>query len=251
MLVSLEGKNIMITGASAGIGRATAIECNRSGAAVHLVGRNEEELRRTFAELQGEGSSYHVFDLHDMERYPELVSEIVDKGGKLDGFVHAAGIQYMLPLASTLPEHYSDTLEINTISAFELARIATQKKNIALSGMQIVFVASVMSVVGDGCMTSYAASKTALVGGARCLAVELASRGIRVNCVSPGSLEDTRLANLRSMLSEDDLLAYWQKYPLSTGGTGDVASLCVYLLSEHAKWITGQNFVIDGGYSAK
>lgn len=251
MEISLADANILITGASAGIGRACAIECSRSGARVHLVGRNQAELRKTQAALAGEGHSSNLFDLHDFDGYQGLVDQVVSQHGKLSGFVHAAGIQYMLPFQSTKVAAYQDSFDINTIAAFELARIVVQKKNNLGANLKLVFLASVMSLVGDIAISSYCASKTALVGGARCMAVELASKGIQVNCVSPGSIEDTELANLRTLLSEDDFAAHKARYPLGLGKTQDVAALCVYLLSDKANWITGQNFVIDGGYSAK
>lgn len=251
MVISLADANILITGASAGIGRACAIECSRSGARVHLVGRNQAEVRKTHDALEGQGHSSHIFDLHDFDGYQGLVDQVVTEHGKLNGFVHAAGIQYMLPFQSTKVPEYQDSFDINTIAAFELSRIVMQKKNNQGPNLKLVFMASVMSLVGDVAISSYCASKTALVGGARCMAVELSSKGIQVNCISPGSIEDTELANLRSLLSEDDFATYRARYPLGLGKTLDVAALCVYLLSSKASWITGQNFVIDGGYSAK
>lgn len=251
MIVSLQNKNILISGASAGIGRACAIECNRAGANIHLLGRDRERLKYSYDQLSGEGNSYHILDLLDYQKYPETISAIVESHGKIDGFIHSAGVQIMVPLRSMTVSQYYETFAVNTVSAFEISRLLARKKNHRESGLKIVFIASVMSVVGSPGISAYCSSKAALVGGARSMAIELAPKNILVNCVSPGSIADTDINNLRTKLTEEDLASIVNEHPLGLGYTDDVSSLCVYLLSEKAKWITGQNIIVDGGYSAK
>jgi len=248
----LENKNILITGASSGIGRECAIRCYKEGAKVHLLGRNENSLKEIYSRLNDENNSYHILDLRDFDRYQSIIEDIVDKYGKIDGFIHSAGYQITLPISAMDYKQYIDILEVNTISAFEFIKIITQKKYGNLKGMSIVLIASIMSIVADVALTAYCASKAALVGGAKALALELASKGIRVNCISPGTLSDTAMTeNLKKQLSEEEFHKIENKYPLGLGITKDVSALCMFLLSDESEWITGQNLIVDGGLSIK
>ncbi len=248
----LENKNILITGASSGIGRECAIHCYKEGAKVHLLGRNENSLNEIYSRLNDKNNSYHILDLRDFAKYQSIIEDIVDKYGKIDGFIHSAGYQITLPISSMDYKQYIDIFEVNTISAFEFIKIITQKKYGNLKGMSIVLIASIMSIVADVALTAYCASKAALVGGAKALALELASKGIRVNCISPGTLSDTAMTeNLKKQLSEEEFHKIENKYPLGLGITKDVSALCMFLLSDESEWITGQNLIVDGGLSIK
>jgi len=248
----LENKNILITGASSGIGRECAISCYKEGAKVHLLGRNESSLKEIYSRLNDKNNSYHILDLRDFDKYKDIIEEIVEKFGKIDGFIHSAGYQIILPISSMDYKQYIDIFEVNTISAFEFIKIITQKKYGNLKGMSIVLIASIMSIVADVALTAYCASKAALVGGAKALALELASKGIRVNCISPGTLSDTAMTeNLKKQLSEEEFHKIENKYPLGLGITKDVSALCMFLLSDESEWITGQNLIVDGGLSIK
>ena len=248
----LENKNILITGASSGIGRECAIHCYKEGAKVHLLGRNENSLNEIYSRLNDKNNSYHILDLRDFAKYQSIIEDIVDKYGKIDGFIHSAGYQITLPISAMDYKQYIDILEVNTISAFEFIKIITQKKYGNLKGMSIVLIASIMSIVADVALTAYCASKAALVGGAKALALELASKGIRVNCISPGTLSDTAMTeNLKKQLSEEEFHKIENKYPLGLGITKDVSALCMFLLSDESEWITGQNLIVDGGLSIK
>ncbi|MDD3300589.1 MAG: SDR family NAD(P)-dependent oxidoreductase [Bacteroidales bacterium] len=252
MSKSLVSKNVIITGASSGIGRACAIECSNSGARVHLVARNLEKLREVFIELGENAHTINSLDVTSSEEIEPLVREIVDTHGKIDGFIHSAGVQYILPVRAMNKQRYIDVLSLNTIAAFEFSRVLSKKSYCASSGLSLVFISSVMSVAANAGLTSYCASKAALVGGARAMAIELASKNIRVNCVSPGTVSDTRMTEgLQDSISDDEFERIVSEYPMGLGDTKDVATMCVFLLSDDAKWITGQNIVIDGGYSAR
>jgi len=118
--------------------------------------------------------------------------------------------------------------------------------------MSIVLIASVMSIIANPALTAYCASKAALVSGARSLALELANKNIRVNCVSPGYLKDTKMmTELSDVLNYKEMDNLKKGYPLGLGSNKDISALCIFLLSDESKWITGQNIIIDGGYSVK
>lgn len=247
----LAGKNIVISGASSGIGRSCAIECSKSGANVHLIARNLKSLEETRSELDKGNHSIQQLDVTESDSIEPIIKSIVEQHGGIDGFIHSAGIQRVQPFRTMDKSHYLDMFSINTIAAFELSRSIVKKQHCSANSLSLVFIASVMSVVAGAGLTSYCASKAALVGGARAMAIELAPRKIRVNCVSPGTVTDTQMTKgLKSMISEDEFLGICEKYPSGLGSPINVADLCVFLLSDKSKWITGQNIIIDGGYSA-
>ena len=248
----LQNKNILITGASSGIGKECAFRCYKEGAKVHLLGRNERSLKEIYAQLNDNNNSISVLDLQDFERYQNIIESIVTKHGKIDGFIHSAGYQITLPISAMNYQMYLDIFSVNTISAFEFIRLLSKRNHSNLSGMSIVLIASIMSIIANPALTAYCASKAALVGGAKALALELANKGMRINCISPGTLADTAMTdNLKKQISEEEFHRIEQEYPLGLGSTKDIASLCLFLLSDESKWITGQNIIIDGGYSIK
>ena len=248
----LQNKNILITGASSGIGKECAFRCYKEGAKVHLLGRNERSLKEIYAQLNDNNNSISVLDLQDFERYQNIIESIVTKHGKIDGFIHSAGYQITLPISAMNYQMYLDIFSVNTISAFEFIRLLSKRNYSNLSGMSIVLIASIMSIIANPALTAYCASKAALVGGAKALALELANNKIKVNCVSPGYLEDTKMmTELDEILSNQELDNLKKGYPLGLGSTNDITALCLFLLSDESKWITGQNIIIDGGYSIK
>lgn len=245
---SLEGKTVLVTGASSGIGRQCAIDCSRMGAKVAIIGRNEERLNETLSLMEGEGHSMYSYDLSHLDGIKELVALIVSERGKIDGVVCAAGIEKSAPMKLLKPCDYEDIIKINTISAFELVRQTTGIKTIN-SPASIIFISSITSVIARTCTAAYSASKGALISGSKVMAVELAKRNIRVNCISPGTILTPLMQNYLSQLSEDDLKKRVSGFPLGLGETSDVSNACVYLLSDASRWITGQNLIIDGGYT--
>ena len=248
----LQDKNILITGASSGIGKECAFRCYEEGAKVHLIGRNESSLNDIYSQLNDNNNSISVLDLRDFERYQSIIESIVTNHEKIDGFIHSAGYQITLPISAMNYQMYIDIFEVNTISAFEFIRLLSKKNYGNLSGMSIVLIASVMSIIANPALTAYCASKAALVGGARSLALELATKNIRVNCVSPGYLKDTKMmTELSNVLNYKEMDNLKKGYPLGLGSTKNVSALCIFLLSDESKWITGQNIIIDGGYSVK
>ena len=246
---SLDGKTIMVTGASSGIGRQCAIDCAKIGARVVAVGRNQERLNEVVNLMEGNGVSYS-FDLANIESIKELVTEIVEDHGRLDGFIHAAGIEITTPIKLSNSEEYESLFKVNCISAFEIVKhlcgIRTFNK-----GGSIVLISSISGVIARKGLSAYAASKGALMSSARVMALEMAPREIRVNTVSPGTILTPMMQKALEVMSEEERSKRVEGFPLGLGHTTDVSNACIYLLSNASRWVTGQNFIIDGGYTAK
>ena len=247
---SLIGKNILITGASSGIGRQCAISCSQMGARVVLVARNEERLKETLSMMDGNEHSYYSADLNDIDSIKELVSVITSNIGKLDGYIHAAGIEKTLPVKLLSTEDYENVFKVNTLSAFEFIRMFSNKKYFNDKG-HIVLISSITSVIGRSGVAAYAASKGAMISAVRTIALELSKKHISINCVSPGTVLTPLMENFLSTLSEEDYKKRISGFPLGIGEPEDVANTCVFLLSDASRWITGQNIIVDGGYTAQ
>lgn len=247
---SLEGKNILITGASSGIGRQCAISCSQMGARVTLVARNEERLKETLEQMEGEGHIYRIYDLEDIENISALVEEIVTNFGKIDGFIHAAGIEKTAPIKLLVPKDYEHIFKVNSLSAFEFVHQFSNKKYFN-DGGHIVLISSITAVIGRGGVAAYAASKGAMVSAVHSMALEFAKKRICINCVSPGTVLTPLMQNFLSTLSEKDYQKRIDGFPLGLGETEDVANACIYLLSDASRWVTGQNLIVDGGYTVK
>lgn len=247
---SLEGKNILITGASSGIGRQCAISCSQMGAKVILVARNEERLKETLGQMKGNGHVFHVCDIENTGNITTLITDIVSNIGKIDGFVHAAGIEKTLPIKLLTPADYEKVFKVNSLSAFEFIHLFSNKKYFN-DGGHIVLISSITAVIGRGGVAAYAASKGAMVSAVRSMALEFAKKKICINCISPGTVLTPLMQNFLSTLSEEDYKKRIDGFPLGLGNTEDIANACIYLLSDASRWVTGQNIIIDGGYTAK
>lgn len=248
----LREKTVIITGASSGIGRETAITCSRMGADIILVDLNQNGLQETLVSLTpSDAHKQYTLDLTDHQAVETMVRAFKSNGTVIHGLVHAAGISTTLPIKLTSPEKMEKFFQVNTISGFNLARLMLQHRIQSIDGMSMLFIASVMSVVGEKGKTLYGMTKGAVVAGAKSLAMELASKKIRVNSISPGVVK-TPLSG-KSVYSQDEnmLRQITELHPLGLGEPEDVAYACVYLLSDASRWITGTNLVIDGGYVAR
>lgn len=238
---SLEGKVILITGASSGIGQGTAVACSKMGATVILNGRNIKKLNVTFSELEGVGHKIVAADLTNNESVEKMMQELP----KLDGVVHCAGLGQRIPCKDVISGNVDDVMNVNFKAPVMLqAEILRQKKLNKASS--IVFIASIASWSPSLGNSIYSASKGAIVSYANCLAIELAPRKIRVNCISPAMVwTDLVLADGTDIeqLKEDE-----QTYPLKRyGQPEDIANLAVYMLSDASTWMTGSNVNITGG----
>ena len=246
---SLEGKTIMVTGASSGIGRQCAIDCSKMGAKVVAIGRNKERLESLMSEMEGE-NTYYSFDLQMLDGIKELVSSIVATHGKLDGFIHAAGIEITNSVKLTTSEEYEMLFRVNCLSAFEIVKSLCGIKTLNRGG-SIVLISSISGVIARNGLSAYAASKGALMSAARVMATEMASREVRVNTVSPGTIMTPMMQKALDEMTEDDRKKRIEGFPLGLGKTTDISNACIFLLSDASRWVTGQNIIVDGGYTSK
>lgn len=241
---SLEGKTILVTGASSGIGKAIAIECSKLGAQLFILGRNENRLKETFNELSGEGHEYIVTDLSLSSSFKEFCSIIPC----LDGIVHCAGLTKILPFQFVTKEDLDEVMNVNFYAPAELSRLLLKNKKINKEG-SVVFISSVSGVYCSAVASSiYSASKGAVNGLVKGMALDLAPKGIRVNCVNPGMVDTNILTE--SDITKEQLKEDMKRYPLKRyGKPEEIAYAVIYLLSDASKWVTGSNLLIDGGYT--
>jgi NAD(P)-dependent dehydrogenase (short-subunit alcohol dehydrogenase family) len=249
--IDLTGKVIVVSGAGSGIGKHVALECSDMGAKLVLLGRTKAKLSEIASTLNGSGHLVYAIDLTQYETIEPVIADAVSKLGKIAGFCHCAGIEYTLPLKSTGIKHYQEIFAINVISAFELSRVISKKVHVCNDVASFVFMASIMGMVGRPGLTGYSASKGALIAGARSMALELAPKNIRVNCISPGTVMTDLIKNMLAKLEPEQREKRLGDFPLGIGKPEDVAGLAVFLLSDRSRWITGSNAVIDGGYTAR
>jgi NAD(P)-dependent dehydrogenase (short-subunit alcohol dehydrogenase family) len=249
---SLSEKLILITGASSGIGRQCAISCSGMGASVLLFGRDRERLEETFKLMdEGQKHSLHALDLLDYDLLGTTVSDIVRERGRIDGLINCAGISTTLPLNAVSPKKMDHFFQTNVIGGVNLARQVVKSANFSESGGSIVFISSVMGVVGENGKTLYSMTKGALIAAVKSMSVELAKRKIRVNAVSPGVVVSPMSENAIYSRDEASRKKIEALHPLGTGKPEDVANACIYLLSDAAEWVSGTNLVVDGAYLAK
>jgi len=241
---SLENKTVLITGASSGIGRATAIECSKMGASVIITGRDKERLNQTFELLESNNNKIIVCDLKSEENINELTSQLPI----LNGIVHAAGIVKTLPFQFISTTGLNNIFDVNFYAPVLLSQKLTKSKKI-LKEASIVFISSI-----DGPVTThignsmYAASKGAVTAMAKTMAVELASKKIRVNCIMPG-MTDTPLIHIEG-ITQEQLELDIKLYPLKRyGKPEEIAFAAVYFLSDASAWTTGANLIVDGGFT--
>jgi NAD(P)-dependent dehydrogenase (short-subunit alcohol dehydrogenase family) len=239
---SLEGKTILVTGASSGIGRAIAIECSKMGAAIVLSARNEERLKETLSQMSGEGHSIIIADLRNSNDREKLIQETP----LLNGLVNCAGIVHTLPFSFINAEALENVMSVNfTAPTLISAQLVKNKKLIKNSS--IVFISSISGLWTCVYANSiYSASKGAINGMAKNMALDLSTKGIRVNCVNPGDIETPILKD--SPITLEQLETHKKNYPLKRyGKPEEVAYAVIYLLSDASSWVTGSNLVIDGG----
>lgn len=241
---TLEGKTILITGASSGIGRETAIQCAKLGAKVVVTGRNAERLQATLSQLEGEGHRMVLAELTQKEELENLVESIEG----LQGLVLSAGKAILTPILYSNREKYDDVFGVNYFASIELLRLLVKKKRMARDS-SVVFVSS---IGGNQAFTMghaiYGASKAAVQSTMKFCALEMAPRGIRVNSVNPGMVNTPLLTVDDNPISDEQHKTNIERYPLKRyGESQDVAYGIIYLLSDASSWVTGHALVIDGG----
>lgn len=238
---SLQGKTVLVTGASSGIGQAIAVACSRMGATIVATGRNIQKLEITKEALEGEMNLVISADLTKADDIKNLAVQTP----KLDGIVHCAGIGHRMPAKLLTTVEVEKVMNSNFMSAVSLQTelMSAKKLNKASS---IVFVASAAPKMPAYGNAAYTASKAAIIGYAKCLALELAPRGIRVNCICPAMVWTDLI--MQEGVGKEELELAQQKYPLKRyGQPEDVANLAIYLLSDASQWMTNSCIDITGG----
>lgn len=239
---SLEGKTILITGASSGIGRAIAVECSKMGARVVLTARNESRLRETIDLMTGDGHRYVCADLGSEESILQLVEQLP----MLNGVVHNAGMAYRMPCKMVKSDHLEQVMKTNFEGPVLLQKYLMKKKRIEKEA-SVVFIASRAPFAPASGNAIYAASKGALLAYAKCLGLEVASQKIRVNSICPAMIWTDLVAKDADHTGEN-YEEIQERYPLKRfGKPEDVAYLTVYLLSDASQWMTGSQIDITGG----
>ena len=239
---SLKDKTYLVTGASSGIGLATCKAINEMGGSCIGIGRNLETFRSTFMDGKNRAIEFDLMNL-------ELIEGLADQIDKIDGFVHSAGVVELNLIKFFKPELYNQIRVINLDSFIYLFSALLKKKKIK-NGGSVVMVSSASGIFGLKGNGLYGMTKAALNIAAKTYASELAGQKIRVNTVAPGMVRTQINSNMLDTLGEDMIKADEAKYPLGYGLPEDVANPIVFLLSEAAKWITGEVMVIDGGRTA-
>lgn len=241
---SLEGKTILVTGASSGIGKATAIECSKLGARVVITGRDEARLQQILSSLEGEGHVVITADLGE----DDGIRFLVERVPVLNGIVHAAGISDTVLFQFLKKERLENIFNINFFAPVVLSQLLLKKKLLQKGG-SIVFLSSI-----DGPVTAhignsmYSATKGALSAMMRNMSIELASKGIRVNAVLPGMTETPLIHN--DDITQEQLNKDMELYPLKRyADPREIAWAIIYLLSDASTFTIGASLVVDGGFT--
>lgn len=243
----LNGKTILVTGASSGLGRQTAITASEYGARIIITGRNEARLKKTFGLLHGEGHMQVVADLTLQSDIDRLVAETPT----IQGLVHSTGISDLSPARFITKDVISETFRISFDAAVLLTAGILGKKKLAKGNSSIVFISSLSTRYAFIGGAMYISAKSALEAYARVLALELASRGTRVNCVAPAFVRTPMLDETAEHSSQSVVEKIEKLQLLGFGDPVDVANPIVFFLSDASKWVSGTSLVLGGGLNVQ
>ncbi|MCQ2086411.1 MAG: SDR family oxidoreductase [archaeon] len=245
---TLQGKTILVTGASSGIGKSIAIQCSQYGASVVITGRNQERLQETLDLINIEETRQHLAfsaDLNSDEQILKLASNVPC----LDGLVLCSGINDKAPIKYVTRDKIEKVYNANVYGPILLVRELIRQKKIN-KGASVVFISSISSIYATISNALYASSKGAINSLVKVLALELSSKRIRVNSIMPGMVR-TGINNTYE-LSDEEIDSVIKSYPLGRiGETEDIANAAIYFLSDASSWVTGANLVIDGGVTLR
>ena len=240
---SLQGKTILVTGASSNIGRQIAVKCSEMEARVFLSARSEERLNETLSRMDGDGHQLVPCDLSN----EESISQLVDMMPELDGAIMCAAIFRTTPIRNNRRKYTEEMFNTNTFSNIDLVQLLLKNKKIK-DGGSILFISSVAAYRPYAGNALYSATKGAINSFCQVLAIEQGSRKIRANCISPGIIKrDERVKEWA--VTKEELEKEESRFPLGFGHTEDIAYAAVYMMSDASKWVTGTNMIVDGGQS--
>lgn len=240
---SLEGKTILVTGASSGIGRGICIDCSKMGAKVILTARNLGRLHETLALMQGEGHKIITADLTIKNDIDTLIHQLPE----LDGVVFCAGMIKTAPVKNITHDAVDEIFNVNILSEIRLSSLLLKKKKLR-HGSSVIFISSVSTFNVKVGNSLYSATKGATNSFAKAMALECAKIKIRVNCIQPGFVPSAILS--KGTIEEDSFLKFYaERHPLGFGSPSDIANCCIYLISDASRWMTGSILTIDGGYT--
>ena len=246
----LAGQRILVTGASSGIGRATAIMFASHGAQLVITGRDQPRLAATLSELAGAGHLARELELDGGDGIAEFLKEVTTGQQPLSGLFHAAGVELVRPMKLSKAQQTEQVFASSIHSALALARGAASR-GVMQDGAALLFMSSVAAQRGQAGMAVYAAAKAAIDGMVRSLAVELAPRGMRVNSIAAGAVQTEMHERLIRGLPETAVAAYGERHPLGVGKPDDIAQVATFLLSDAGRWVSGATWAVDGAYLAR
>lgn len=243
---SLEGKTILVTGSSSGIGKQIAISISEGGGKLIITGRNKERLETTYNELNGTGHNMIVADLAQNEDIDSLVQQI----GEINGLVHCAGKTAHMPARFIKPTHIADMFKLNFEAPVLLTSQLLVKRKLQKQS-SIVFISSVTTQAPFFGGSLYVSSKAALEGYSKVLSLEIAPKGMRSNCISPGFIKTDMIKQTAETVSQEVIDKVEKSQMLGAGKPEDVAQAVIYFLSDASRWVTGTNLLLGGPIQAK
>jgi NAD(P)-dependent dehydrogenase (short-subunit alcohol dehydrogenase family) len=247
--LDLSAKLILVTGASSGIGRATAVVLSRLGARVILTGRRTQALQETLCAMdEPKRHSLFAADLTETDAIPSLILQQVEKvGTALDGIVHSAGVGKPMSLRMTSRPGIEAMMAINVYASLALLRAMSGKNITTSQGGSVVLVSSVAALIASPGLVAYSGTKAALLGITKSAALEFASKRVRVNCIVPGYVKTPMLDQAEGAFVGFEHVK--NKQFLGLTEPEDIGVLAAYLLSDASRAVTGATFLIDGGFS--
>lgn len=246
----LAGKTIFISGATSPLGGAIAASCAAAGARLVICGRNEANLDRLSAEVGSAVIERFVLDLDDTKNFQRVITSLHGRYS-IAGFVHAAGLHEIAPLKVTQPDRIMRSIQVNTIAGIELSRLLAHRRLIdESSGSSHLFLSSVASHKAESGLLAYATAKAALNAASRSLAIELASKKVRVNVLTLGWINTPAAQRTLDAIGAERAALQAAKYPLGFGRIEDVTAAALFMLSDESRWMTGSELRMDGGLLA-
>lgn len=249
-ILDLTGRTYIITGAASGIGKATALTISEHGARLILIDINEESLNDVAFQCKSEVSTL-ILDLTDADAIKTQIKAKTKEFGKVNGFVHCAGIPYVAPLTAVNADKADKLYKLNTYAAIELAKACSSNLSYVGEKGSFVLISSVYGVVGSAANVVYAMSKGGIIAITKALAMELVPKGIRVNCIAPGFIKTPMMTDISDSFDNEYYERLNALHPMGLGESTDIANGILFLLSDMSKWMTGSVLNIDGGFTAQ